>query len=102
MVLLNLPKLPAQLFSFLGLNNLTPEAQVEILKQIEEVISNRLLEKLLDRLDLNIADQLATAYQKNNNHEIMEILNKNIPNLQELMQKEITSYLNELTAEVNK
>ncbi|GEM_PF-3256983 len=102
MAILNLPELPAQLFSFLGLNNLTPKEQVEILKQIEEVISNRLLEKLLDRLDLNTADKLATAFQKNDSLEMMEILNKAIPDLQKIMNDEITSYMKELTAEVNK
>lgn len=102
MALIKIDNLPPQLFTYLGLNHLTPEQQVEILEQIKEVISNRLLEKLIDRLDLATADKLAGAYQKNDSAGAMEILKTAVPDLALLMAKEITSYITELTAEVNK
>lgn len=102
MALIKIDNLPPQLFSYLGLNNLTPDQQMEILDQIKEVISNRLLEKLLDRLDLAMADKLALCYQKNDTTQAMEILKTAVPDLAKITAEEITTYLAELTTEVNK
>ncbi|KKS43801.1 MAG: hypothetical protein UV05_C0020G0007 [candidate division CPR1 bacterium GW2011_GWA2_42_17] len=102
MSLIKIDNLPPQLFSYLGLNHLTPDQQMEILEQIKEVISNRLLEKLIDRLDLATADKLALAYQKNDSAIAMEILKIAVPDLAKIIAAEITAYISELTMEVNK
>lgn len=100
--MLEINNLPPQLFAYLGLNNLSPEEQAEILGQISEVISNRVLEKLLDQVDLDTADKIAGAFTKNDGETLHRILTDKIPNLAELIAQEITVYVQELTAELKK
>lgn len=80
----------------LGLESLAPEKQEELVQEMSEIISDRVLLKVVNKITKEEAIELNNMFEKNDAEGISKLLDSRIPNFAGLLQEELNVFKNEL------
>jgi len=85
-------QLQQNIFQELGIDQLPPERQEEILTAMTEVLLKRLTLRVLEKLTEAQRQEFEALCAEKNEEKIMKFFSDNVPGYEQLIQDEITAF----------
>ncbi len=84
------------IISLLGIQSLPDEQKVSIIEKVTALVEKRLLVRIFDSLDALRQNEFSDLLEKSDQAALQEFLDRQVPNMNELAEQEITQVKGEL------
>jgi hypothetical protein len=84
----------------LGLNSLSSEEKDNLVSQMSEIISNKIILKVMEKISENDASELSGYLESGNMEKVNNFLNEKVPNFSDIMQTELNIFQEEMLKKV--
>jgi len=85
----------------LGLGGLSKEKQYEIIEEMSEIISDRVLLKVMDKISKDDAIKVNKMIESNDLSGVDEFLDSKVPDFSNILQEELNIFKEEMIKVVN-
>lgn len=88
--------------NLLNLNLLEEDDKIRVIHNISDLVQKRVIVRIIEFLDEHNVKQLTTLLAaENNEDEVLEFLDTNVPHLEEMLLTEVDKMKEELVAYIN-
>lgn len=84
------------MIKLLGLNDLSSEKKEELVQEMSEIVSDRVLLKVVDKISKDEAIELNKMFEKNDMDGVSNLLDSRIPDFANILQDELNIFKEEL------
>lgn len=84
----------------LGLNNLSPEEKDNLISQMSDIVSNKIILKVINKISGEEANELNNYLEEGDMNKVDNFLNEKVPDFSDIIQSELNIFQGEMLKRV--